>query len=57
MTNAEKKALYHYIKRLTLSDIEAVTKDEKSAKMVLSVFAEMNIFLTADMIRNGERSE
>jgi len=54
MTNAEKKALYHYIKRLTLADIETITKDEKSAKKVLSAFAEMLILLTADMIRNGE---
>lgn len=54
MTNAEKKAIYHYIKRLTLADIETITKDEKSAKNVLSAFAEMLILLTADMIRNGE---
>lgn len=54
MTNAEKKALYHYIQRLTLADIETITKDEKSALLVHSGLNKILRFIFAQMIQKEE---
>lgn len=53
MTNAEKKALYHYIQRLTLADIETITKDENSAYLVHSGLNKILRFIFAQMIQKG----
>lgn len=45
MTNEEKRAVYRFIERLTLSDIETLMRDEASAYLVQSGLKKILNFL------------
>lgn len=51
MTKAEKQALYHYIKKLRLADVEIITKDEKSAYLVKQALAKIKRFIGDEMVK------